>query len=180
MMKQNFVVLALAALCIAVSAQSKPHMAAEQATFNLGADGPLVQRPVVLSDAELAALASAEILKRESDQDPPITKLTREGLEAGVIHLNGPNEKDLIVVGSGAPFIGANIGPFWVIRDLPAGPEVVFSTIALGLTIQKTRFNGLRNIEAFAVSGWGTTIIDFRFNSTKYVQYRDRSKRRSK
>jgi hypothetical protein len=179
-MRPLSIIFVLAALCIVSTAQSKPHPAAEQSTFNLGADDPLVQHPVLLSDSELSVLADDEIMHKELDHDPPILKLTREGLESGVIHLNGPSERDLVVVGSGAPFLGANIGPFWVIRDLPTGPQVVFSTIALGLTIQKTRFKGLRNIEAFAVSGWGTTIIDFRFNGRKYVNFRDRSKPQSK
>ncbi|SRR6266702_1058510 len=170
------IIFLLAAFSIAATAQSKPHAASEQSTFNLGVDDPVVQRPVMVSDSELAALADDETMHRELDhRDPPITKLTREGLEAGVIHLHGPNERDLVVVGSGGPFIGANIGPFWVIRDLPSGPQVVFSTIALQITIQKTSFKGLRNIEAFAATAVEGTTVYFRFDGRKYVEYKEKS-----
>ncbi len=174
-MRPLSIIFAVATLCIVVAAQSKPHAVVDQSAFNLGADGPVVQHLVVLSDAELAALASDEIMKRELDQDPPIPKLTREGLEAPIVHLCGPNERDIVVVGSGLPFIGANIGPFWVIRDLPNGPQVVFSTIALSVEIQKTSSKGLRNIEAFAATAVNGTTVDFRFNGTKYFEYREKS-----
>jgi hypothetical protein len=71
-------------------------------------DGSVVRQPVVLSDADLAALAKDELMRLELNQDPPITKLTRDGLEAGLVHLHNPRERDLIVVGSGGPFMGAN------------------------------------------------------------------------
>jgi hypothetical protein len=174
-MKKLANVLLLAALCISATAQSKPPHAAEQHSFGLGMDGPVVQHPVVISDAELAALANDDLMHRELDQDPPITKLTREGLEAAVVHLHGPNERDLIVVGSGAPFMGANVGPFWVIRDLPTGPQVVLSTITLSLEIQRVSSNGLRNIETLAATAVEGSTTKFRFNGTKYVLFKESS-----
>ncbi len=141
----------------------------------MGDIGPVVKHPVTLSDAELAALANDEMMKQELDQDPPITKLTRRGLEASVVHLSGADERDLVVVGTGGPFIGANIGPFWVIRDLPAGPRVVFSTRALAMEIQKTSFGGLRNIEAFAATAEEGTTVDFRFDGKKYAEHEEKS-----
>jgi hypothetical protein len=162
-------VLLLTALCISATAQSKPHHTTEQHSFSLGMDSePVVQHPVAISDAELAVLANDEMMRKELDQDPPIPKLTREGLEAAVVHLHGPNERDLVVVGSGAPFIGANVGPFWVIRDLPTGPQVVLSTITLGLSIQKTSSQGFRDIEASAATAVEGSTTSFRFNGKKY------------
>jgi hypothetical protein len=110
------------------------------------------------------------------DQDPPIAKLSREGLEAAVVHLGAPQERDLIVVGSGRPFIGANVGPFWVIRDLPTGPQVVLSMITLALTLQDTRSHRLRDIEAFAATAVEGTTTNFRFDGGKYIMYRQSSK----
>jgi hypothetical protein len=163
-------VLLLAALSISATAQSKPHQAAEQHSFGLGMDsGLVVQHPVALSDAELAALANDDMMRKELDQDPPIPKLTREGLEASVIHLHGPNERDLVVIGSGAPFMGANVGPFWIIRDLPTGPQVVLSTITLGLSIQKTSSQGFRDIEASVATAVEGSTTSFHFNGKKYV-----------
>jgi hypothetical protein len=159
----------------AVCAQSRLQPAVEQHVFNLGVDGPVVQHPVRLSDSELSALANDETMKQVLDQDPPITEVMREGLESAVVHLHSSQERDVLVVGSGDPFHGANICPFWVIRDLPTGPQVVFSTIALQVTIQRTSFNGLRNIEAFAATAIEGTTANFRFNGTKYVKCREKS-----
>jgi hypothetical protein len=170
------VVLVLAVFCVNAAAQSTAaHRTAEQNSFGLGTDGPVVQHPVALSDAELAALASDDLMRKELDQNPPIAKLTREGLETAVVHLHGPNERDLVVVGSGARFIGANVGPFWVIRDLPTGSQVVFSTITLSLEIQKASSNSLRNIETFAATAVEGSTTDFRFVGRKYAVYRKSS-----
>jgi hypothetical protein len=168
-------VLLLATLCVSTTAQSKPRHTTEQHTF--GIDGPVVSHQVAISDAELAALANDNMMRKELDQDPPIPKLIREGLEAAVVHLHGPNERDLVVVGSGAPFIGANVGPFWIIRDLPTGPEIVFSTIALGLDIQKITSNGFRNIEASSATAGEVFTTTFHFNGKKYVVFRRKSER---
>jgi hypothetical protein len=168
-------VLLLAALCISATAQSKPSHATEQHSFGLGVDGPVVQHPVVLSDAELAALANDEMMRKELAQDPPIPKLTREGLEATVVHLHGPNERDLVVVGSSGPFIGGNVGPFWIIRNLPTGPQVVLSIITLSLSIQKTNSQGFRDIEASAATAVEGSTTSFRFNGKKYVIFQQKS-----
>jgi hypothetical protein len=170
----NFSVVLLT--CVALSAQSKSAHSREQSVFGLGDDRPVVQHSVALSDAELDVLAKDGLMKREMDQDPPITKLTGEGIEAAVIHLGSARERDLIVVGSGRPFVGANVGPFWIIRDLPKGPRVVFGFTTLGLTIQSTHSHGLRNIEAFgATAVEGTTTI-LHFNGIRYVVYSQKTK----
>jgi hypothetical protein len=158
--------------CLITTVQAKTHRTAEQTSFGLGDLGPVIQHPVQISDPELAALAEDDVMLRELDREPPIGKLTREGLEAGVVHLHGPHERDLIVVGSGAPFIGANVGPFWIVRDLPDGPQVVFSTIALGISIQSTWFNQYRTIEASAATAVEVTTVRFRFDGKKYVVYK--------
>jgi hypothetical protein len=120
---------------VAAIAQSSSHGAGEQTIFNLGIDGPVVRHAVHLSGDELAVLAKDDLMREELDQDPPITTVTGEGLEVSAVHLFSKTERDLVVIGSGKPFIGANVGPFWIIRDLPEGPRVVLQAIALSLDI---------------------------------------------
>jgi hypothetical protein len=165
-------VLVVVALCAFAPAQSHSNPAAEQRNFNLE---DAVQKRVDLSDAELAALAQDDLMSQEMKNDPPIVTLTNEGLAATVVHLCGSAERDLVVVGDGAPFIGANVGPFWIIRDLPAGPAVVLSEITLGLTIQSSRSNRCLNVEAFAATAVEGTTTDFRFNGQKYVVYKQKT-----
>jgi hypothetical protein len=176
MMKTILRFLIISALCTSAYTQSRPDQTVEQTTFNLGGvEDHVVQHPVVLTDPELAALAKDELMQKELDRKPPISKLTREGLEAAVVHLHGSQERDLVVVGSGRPFIGANVGPFWIIRDLPDGPQVVLSTIALSLEIQKSSFNSYRNIEALAATAVTGTTTSFRFDGKRYATYRGKS-----
>ena len=159
-------VLALATLCVVASAQSNSNPAAEQRFFNLENN---VRNHVDLSDAELAALASDDLMRRELSAAPSGSKLTRDGLATAVIHLCGSSERDLIVVGNGEPFKGANAGPFWIIRDLPAGPVVVLAETSLSLTIQTKRSNKCLNVEAFSATADNTTTTDYSFNGQKYV-----------
>jgi hypothetical protein len=175
-MKRPLAGLVIAAMvCGFCSAQPKPERTAEQRAFGLGMDGPVVQHPVALSNEELSALASDELMKRELDRDPPIPKLTREGLEAGVIHLGLPGERDLVVVGSGALFAGANIGPFWIIRDLPSGPVIVLHVTTLSLSVLNSRTKGLRDIELFAATAIEGTTTALQFDGTRYALFKQRS-----
>jgi hypothetical protein len=170
----NFLLLSL--ICATMTAQTKSAPIAEQSVFNLGTDAAVVWHSVVLTNEELDVLAKDSLMRQELNQDPPIARLTGEGLEAAVVHLGVPQERDLVVVGSGRPFIGANVGPFWVIRDLPTGPQVVLSVVTLALTVQNTRFHELRNIEAFAATAAEGSITSFRFEGRKYMMYKQSTK----
>jgi hypothetical protein len=166
--------LVLTALCVAASAQSNSNSAAEQRYFNLEDS---VQNRVDLADAELASLANDDLIRKELNQDPPIPKLTQDGLEATVVHLCGSGERDLVVIGDGEAYAGANVGPFWIIRDLPAGPIVVLSEISLGLTIETKRSNKCLNVQAIAATAVESTTTDFSFNGEKYVVTRQKSQK---
>lgn len=157
-------VLVLTALCVVASAQSNSNSAAEQRFFNLE---DAVQNQVDLSDAELAALAADDYFK--GAPQPQATKLTQDGLEATVVHLCGSGERDLVVLGDGEPYAAANVGPFWIIRDLPAGPAVVLSESSLSLTIEASRSNKCLNLETFKATATEGTTTDLRFNGQKYV-----------
>jgi hypothetical protein len=171
-MKIVWNVLVVTALCVVASAQSSSKSAVEQRFFNLE---DAVQNPVDLSDAELTALANDDLMRKEMAHNPPITKLTQEGLAASLVHLCGARERDLVVVGNGDPFVGANVGPFWIIRDLSTGPQVVLSSGMLGLTIQETRSKGCKNIESLVATAGESTTTDFRFNGQKYLLYREKT-----
>jgi len=174
-MKATRTIFILAALGIAASAQSNSPSAAEQRFFNLE---DAVQHRVDLSDVELAALANDDLMLKQlgsaaAGSSP--TPLTQEGLEAAVVHLCGPSERDLVVIGDGAPFIGANVGPFWIIRDLPTGPVVVLGEISLGLTIETKRSNKCLNVEAFAATATAGITTDYSFNGNKYIVSKQKS-----
>jgi hypothetical protein len=171
-MNIRYAILILSSFGLAPSAQPNPKPVAEQHFFNLE-DAVLNQ--VDLSDAELAALAQDDLMRQEMRNDPPIAKLTQDGLEASVVHLGTASERDLIVIGSGTRYAGANVAPFWIIRDLPDGPVVVAQLGMLGLTIEDQRTKGMRNIDAFVATASEGTTTYLRFDGRKYVKYKQKT-----
>jgi hypothetical protein len=108
---------------------------------------------------------------------------------ASEIHLGGPNEIDLVVLPgsrlpdtpSGEPsanacLVGANTGGFWILRRTPLGFVMVFSGMAHGLDILKTRTHGFRDIRLYTISLRSTLTQDFRFNGERYVLSRGKSR----
>ncbi len=167
-------VLVIAALCAVAPAQSNPNAAGEQRFFNLEDN---VRNQVTLSDAELAALTNDSLMQKTLHPNPSAPKLTQEGIEATVVHLCGSSERDLLVIGNGEAFVGANLGPFWIIRSLPTGPTVVLSELSLALTIETKRSNKCLSVQAFAATATVGTTTDFTFNGEKYVVSRQKSQK---
>jgi hypothetical protein len=168
-MKVTRIIFILAALVVAASAQPNSQSAAEQRFFNLE---DAVQISAMLSDTELAALANDDLMRKELAPAPSGSKptpLTQDGLAATVVHLCGSGERDLVVIGDGAPYVGANIGPFWIIRDLPAGPVVVLGETSLSLTVETKRSNKCLNVETCAATAADGTTTDYSFNGTRYI-----------
>jgi hypothetical protein len=174
-MKNTRIIFMLAALGLVASAQPKHNTAPGQRFFNLE---DAVQHPEQLSDAELAALANDDLTRKELgtvSSGSALTPLTQEGLEATTVHLCGSGERDLVVIGDGAPFVGANVGPFWIIRDLPTGPVVVLGEISLGLTIETKRSNKCLGVEAFTATAADGTTTDYSFNGSRYIVSKQKS-----
>jgi hypothetical protein len=194
-MKPIRAILGLAVLLSGVApGQSMSTNQHEQLSFGTGHPRPVVKHPVSLSDAELAALRQATVREvgamvgfasSEDAGSPPIPKLTRQGLEAAVIHLNGPAERDLVVIGSGRQYArpiiivdaegrhtSADLAPFtpfpfWVIHEEHGKPKVVLAIFTDRMDILPYKDHGFANI---AVSGNmpGLTVF-FQFDGDKYI-----------
>jgi hypothetical protein len=127
-----------------------------------------VKHPVPLPPAVLAELARdpdlGAVLKAES--------LTPDNLPASwflvsEIHLGGPAEKDLVVIGVG-PVRGANVTKFWLFRARNADYELLLSAPALGLEIKKSRTNGYRNIELASATASQLSTLECTFRGGVY------------
>jgi hypothetical protein len=167
-MKVIKTLLALAALGISVLAQ-KP--AGDERYFNLV---DAVQHSEQLSDAELAVLASDDLMHTKFAATAG-SKLTQEGLEAAVVNLCGSGERDLIVIGNGGSYATTYAGPFWIIRDLPGGPVVALSETSLSLSVETKKSNKCLNLEAFAATATEGITTDYKFDGQKYVQSKQTS-----
>src|SRR6185312_13814181 len=126
-MKVARMIVVVAACSLAAMAQPKAKTPADQRYFNLV---NIVQRPVGLSDVELAALANDDLMRKFSPASAG-SKLTQEGLEATVVPLCGADERDLIVIGNGESYATTYTGPFWIIREPATGPVVALSESSL-------------------------------------------------
>lgn len=164
-MKVARTIMVLAACSLAALAQSKSKTPGEDRYFNLV---NIVQRPVGLSDVELAALANDDLMRKFSP-DAPGAKLTQEGLEATVVPLCGADERDLIVIGNGGSYATTYTGPFWIIRDLPAGPKIVLGESSLSLSLDTKRSNKCLNINGFAVTATEGITTEYKFNGQQYA-----------
>jgi hypothetical protein len=170
-MNATRIVLTLAALGMAASAQSNSKPAAEQRYFNLV---DAVQHSETLSDAELAALASDDLMRTKFSAAAG-AKLTQEGLEAAAVHLCSADERDLIVIGNGGSFATTYAGPFWILRDLATGPVVALAETSLSLSTDPKRSNKCMNIETFAVTKTDGITTDYKFDGQKYVLSKQKS-----
>jgi hypothetical protein len=143
--------------------KGSPH---EQSDF--GADEEKLDRPATVPDEVVQTI-------RQIDQAPP-DKLPAEWLLASEIHLDGPHEVDLIVMGTGG-LRGAHIVPFWVFRKKQAGYELVLATGGDGLSVLKTRWKGFREINALGIGLAGREIYTttFRFDGERYQKFRQRT-----
>ncbi|MGA7523460.1 MAG: hypothetical protein WBW84_13465 [Acidobacteriaceae bacterium] len=98
--------------------------------------------------------------------------------EASEIHLDGPDEADLVVlpVAQGSRLLcfhsAEGIGWFWVFRQAGAHYELVLKTAGLGLTILHGRHHGYRDIQSGMAFGTHSSQTTYRFANGQYREYR--------
>jgi len=146
-----------------ISQSQKTH---EQSAF--GAEDVKLQNPIPLPDGVKQLLRKdpyvADSLKGE---DSRTEYLPDSWFMASDVHLAGPDEKDVVVVGQ-CPIRGANFAPFWIFRPKGSGYEKIFFTGALGIEIKQHRTNGYRDIESGIVTMQTPQESVWRFDSEKY------------
>jgi hypothetical protein len=111
-----------------------------------------------------------ESMERASDaekRDP--ARLFR----AAEVHLFGPNETDLFIVGN-LPIAGANNGWFWVVRSARKNPRVVLFTTGYDLELLHSRTNRYRDIRC---TWWNPNITQtqiYKFDGARYRLWKER------
>ena len=187
-----FLVIAAILFPSHINSQNSPKtQTREQSSFSVELEISPIQKPAALSEEALQALAKDNHIRSCLDsQNLPPEKLPANWFIASLIHLHGPNELDLIVLPSGrlpetakgeisanACLVGASTGGFWVLRQTPAGFQLVLSQMASGLSILKTRSNGLRDIQLYTHASVSEhAITDFRFDGIQYRLFRTRTR----
>ena len=130
----------------------------DQSVF--GADSE-VERQVAVPEAALKILRTN--LKASPDE------LSAEDLKVSEIHLDGSTEVDLVALG----VHGAHTVPFYILRPITNGYQLVLSSVGDSMTVLSSRTNGLRNVkvEAYMFAGTKTISIIYRFDGHKYVKH---------
>lgn len=154
------------------AAEREKSRSQEQLHFSAEDNG--VKNPVPVPEPVLAILAREEAVRNVLDNDNiPPKSVPASWFSASLTHLSGPNEQDLIVMGTG-PLRGANVIPFWVFCVAANGYELVLASPAHDLIVKKTRWRGHRDIELISITAREISTVLCRFDGKKYKQYRSK------
>jgi hypothetical protein len=127
-----------------------------------------VNHPVPLPPSVLAALSHDPDIGVKLKAESLIPdKLPASWFVVSEIHLGGPSERDLVVVGVG-PVRGANVTTFWLFRPGNADYELLLKAPALGLEIKNSRTNGYRNIELVSATAVEVSKLECTFRGGAY------------
>src|SRR5271165_3925409 len=161
----------LAAVGVFVAQGQKAKPVHEQTVFR--EDKPF-QHTVPLPPSVLQVLLQTEEIEEalnyasQEQQDNP-AQLFR----AAELRLGGPDEVDLVVVGT-SPFSGADNSWFWVVNSARSAPRVVLWASGNYIKVMDTRTNGYSNIRSFWASASTTKSSEYHFNGKEYTLWKER------
>jgi hypothetical protein len=185
-MLESFLLLAALAACTGGQTPKKEN-GPEQTVF--GADPPpgqFMQRPIQVPPAALQVLRDS--LGRGANNCLTHNGVTADDIPASwfvasEIHLDGPEEVDLIVqpnlpkIGTDelphheafGCVLGANVGPFWVLRNISGRYGLLLATYALSLEVLDSRSNFYRDIQATAATAATHTTVLYKMSVAQYL-----------
>jgi len=146
---------------------------------------PFIKRPVPIPPAVLEILKQDDTVKGcLSDNEPTREKPFSSWFVASGVHLDGPNEGDLVVLPS--PEAGpsypcfhsaSGIQRLWVFRNTAKKYNLVLTTFANGIVILKPEHSGRRDIQGLTAGSAGRfiTTIFYRFDGSQYQKYQEQT-----
>jgi hypothetical protein len=146
--------------------QGQASLSGEQSVF--GMEMVPVAEPVVVPEDVLQILRKTNYVltclkERQAPSDIPASWFV-----GSRIHLDGPDEPDLVVLPANGCLLGANVAPFWVFRRTARGFELVLEISVHDLRVLKGRSNGYRDIETWSSTAVTHTTLHFKFNGRRY------------
>jgi hypothetical protein len=172
--KALLILCALLSLAATVGWGNEPR---EQTVFDADPSEPIV-RPIALPNGAAQILAKDDnVVACMKDNPIPQGGSLASWFTASEIHLNGPNEADLVVLpaAQNSPFMCFHsvegIEWFWVFRQIGGRYELVLKTAGLGLTVLESRHGGYRDILSGGQVGAYATRIRFHFENGRYHEY---------
>ena len=143
---------------------------------------PRVTHSVPIPEGALATLHTDEAVQACLKDNPLERGQSLSSWFIGsVIHLDGTNEVDLIVLPS---FRGqesmcfqtpAGIGLFWILKKNSVQYRLILKTWGGGLEILRSKTNGFRDVRTGTLgqAGRNLTTVTFHFNGSRYVPGRE-------
>lgn len=151
--------------------QVKPELSG-QSVFGIENE---VEHPAILPDGILNLLRTDGLVRRMGCLRDGYPQPQALWFLTSAVHLGGSHEIDFVVQNNpeleshdNRCLFGANIGPFWIFRQTPAGYELLLSTSALGLKIRDSRTKGYRDIEVGSATVTTVSSGTFKFDGHKY------------
>lgn len=146
----------------------------EQTLFNADpSEG--ITHPVPVPDPILETLTKdVSVVACVKDNPIPSNTALASWFAASEIHLNEPNETDIVVLpaAQGSPYLcfhsAEGIGWFWVFRKTGRQYEPVLKTSGLGLRVLDSKHNGYRDLQSESQIGGTNTETVFRFENGRY------------
>jgi hypothetical protein len=175
-----FVVLSLAA---PLGAQNQSGRGVEQSSFG-GEEVPgvpFIKHPASIPESVLQILRQDEVVKScLSDTTPTPDAPFASWFVASQIHLDGPQQADLIVLPSPRDHHPdylclhsvEGFSRFWIFRKTGEGYELILTTGGLGVEVAKTRHAGRRDLESVNPIAGVITIVTFCFDGKIYRKCR--------
>lgn len=152
-----------------------------------GPGGEFIRKPVELPAGAVEVLRDTLSMDRGTVHCLKTEGITPEQVPASwflasQIHLDGPDEIDLIVqpnlpkIAPGGPpnvpearcLLGANIGPFWVLRNTRGRYGLLLETYALGLEVLDSRSNSYRDIQTVSSTAVTRTTLLYKMAVAQY------------
>jgi hypothetical protein len=162
--------------CLGTSHEDPGH---EQLDFGSEQAIKPVQKPVVVPEGLVEALRLDKIalnVAKPCLREQHLDQIPGPWFVASEVHLDGPDEVDLVVLPRNACLIGANVGPFWLARKTPQGFQIVFSSGGHDLEILRTRSGGFRDIRLESATATTLLTTTFKFNGQSYQPHQKTSR----
>lgn len=186
-----FILLLALSLCgvAGQSQQGDKTRQPEQLDFSMETEIVPIEKPVTLPEGALRLLEKeADVSSCMKDANLSPSQLPTSWFVGSKIHLDGPDEMDLIVLPSdleatqpkhpapNACFFGPYTAKFWVLRMTRNGYELALTVHTHSLGVLKTGWKGHRDIETTVSTLNGTTTTLFRFDGKQYKLHNEKIK----
>ncbi len=149
----------------------------EQVHFSAGDE--TVERAIQVPDEIMAILRNDGGIRQFLESEHlSAAHLPVSWFAASEVHLAGPKEKDIVVVGIGK-LKRAGLTTFWVFRPMHLGYEVLLSAIEHDLTVTDERWKGYRIIKTSAVTPTSIRSAAYRFEGGQYKMFKDSAVKRA-